>query len=223
MGDVISLEQHRSARALQATSGPGVRGPVARPAIAFSFDLASPWTYVAAERVERAFPGASWHPVAAHGDPAATGEREREAAEARAAELGLPLVWPERARDGGRVAMRVAAWAAEQGQAPAFVLAASRLAFCGGFDLDDPEILAEAAAAAGLGLEPSLRAAGDGARDAALAAAGEALRAQGADRLPVVRVGRLLFCGEQRLAEAAAAARDPLGERRRAPRESTLG
>ena len=42
-------------------------------------------------------------------------------------------------------------YAAQQGRGAAFVLAATRLAFCGGFDLDDLEILAEAAAAAGLG------------------------------------------------------------------------
>ena len=62
--------------------------------------------------------------------------------------------------------MRVAALAAaEGGHAAPFVLAASRLAFCGGFDLDDPEVLAEAAAAAGLELPEVLAAAGDRSRD----------------------------------------------------------
>ena len=62
--------------------------------------------------------------------------------------------------------MRVASLAAaEGGHAAPFVLAASRLAFCGGFDLDDPEVLAEAAAAAGLGLPEVLAAAGDRSRD----------------------------------------------------------
>ena len=42
----------------------------------------------------------------------------------------------------------VALGGAEGGRGAGFVLAASRLAFCGGFDLEDPEILAEAAAAA---------------------------------------------------------------------------
>jgi hypothetical protein len=42
-----------------------------------------------------------------------------------------------------------------------------------------------------------------------MAEAGRVLVAHGADRLPVVRVGRLLFAGEERLAEAAAAARAP--------------
>ena len=42
-------------------------------------------------------------------------------------------------------AMRVAHYAAQQGRGGAFVLAATRLAFAGGFDLDDLEILTEAA------------------------------------------------------------------------------
>ena len=41
--------------------------------------------------------------------------------------------------------MRAAHYASQQGRGAAFVLAAGRLAFCGGFDLDDPELLAEAA------------------------------------------------------------------------------
>src|SRR3954465_14458542 len=78
----------------------------------------------------------------------------------------MPLVWPDGYPTGARVAMRVAALAAcEGGHAAPFVLAASRLAFCGGFDLDDPEVLAEAAAAAGLGLPEVMAAAGDRSRD----------------------------------------------------------
>ncbi|MBA3328816.1 MAG: disulfide bond formation protein DsbA, partial [Solirubrobacterales bacterium] len=88
-----------------------------------------------------------------------------------------------------------------------FVLAASRLAFCGGYDVDAPEILAEAAAAAGLGLDECLQAAGDSRRDGPMQDAGRRLLASGADRLPVLQLGRLLFCGEDRLPEAAAAAR----------------
>jgi 2-hydroxychromene-2-carboxylate isomerase len=104
-------------------------------------------------------------------------------------------------------AMRAAAFAAEQGRGGAFVLAAGRLAFCGGFDLDDPEILAEAAAAAGIRLEHCLRAAGEPRRDGAAEEAGRKLLAAGADRLPVLRVGRALFWGEQRVGAAAASVR----------------
>ena len=72
-------------------------------------------------------------------------------------------------------------------------------------DLDDPEILAEAAAAAGIGLHATLDAARDAGRDGPIEDAGRLLLASGADRLPALRVGRMLFCGEDRLAEAAAA------------------
>ena len=103
--------------------------------------------------------------------------------------------------------MRVASRAAEGGRGAAFVMAATRLAFCGGFDLDDPEILAEAAAAAGLVLDDTLLAARDEGRDGAIEDAGRALLAAGADRLPAVRIGRALYWGESRVAEALTAAR----------------
>jgi 2-hydroxychromene-2-carboxylate isomerase len=134
-------------------------------------------------------------------------ERTRVAAERRATMLRLPLVWPERFPKPVPAAMRAAAYAAEHGRGSGFVLAAGRLAFCGGFDLDDPEILAEAAAAAGIPLEDCFNAAGDSARDGAAEAAGRKLLAAGADRLPALRVGRSLFWGEQRVGAAAASVR----------------
>ena len=175
--------------------------------MSFYFDLLSPWTYLAAERVERQFAGVRWRPVVPDVlAPEETDEGARRAVELRAAELRMPLVWPEPQPMAGRSAMRVAALAAERGRAAEFVLAASRLAFCGGYDLDDPEALAEAAAAAGLGLEECLEAAGDLRRDGPLERAGLRLLAQGAAELPVFVVGHVLFCGERRLGEAAAMA-----------------
>jgi 2-hydroxychromene-2-carboxylate isomerase len=112
--------------------------------------------------------------------------------------------------------MRTAAYAAEIGRGAAFALAATRLAFCGGFDLDDPEVLAEAAAAAGVGLGEALGAARDTARDEQMAEEARGLLAAGAGQLPVVRVGRLLFPGEARLSAASAAWRDLAPVRRRA-------
>jgi 2-hydroxychromene-2-carboxylate isomerase len=103
--------------------------------------------------------------------------------------------------------MRVASYATECGRGAAFALAAGRLAYCGGFDLEDPEVIAEAAAAAGLGLEACLQAARDESRDGELEAAGRRLLRAGADMLPALRVGSALFWGEERVAEAAAAAR----------------
>lgn len=209
MGEVIKLAERRRRRASRTRRSAGV-APVAE----FLFDLACPFTYLAAERVDRAFARVRWTPAcgasltrhSVAGD--ASGERRlRAAAEDRAAQLRMPLVWPERFPSDVPAAMRVATLAAERGRGAAFTLAASRLAYCGGFDLEDPEIIAEAAAAAGLSLDECLVAARDAGRDGQCEAAGRRLLAAGADRLPALRVGRSLFWGEERVAEAAAAAR----------------
>src|SRR5215218_8608914 len=209
MGDVIRLAERRAAREAREA---GHRSAPAR--VEFLFDLCCPFSYLAAERVDRIFDDVIWTPASTSalccGSLAAGPEAladYRSSAERRAAELRLPLIWPERFPDEVPAAMRAASYAAEQGRGAAFVLAAGRLAFCGGFDLDDPELLAEAAAAAGVGLDGCLRAAGDRRRDGAMEAAGRRLLAVGADRLPALRVGRSLFWGEDQVAEAAAAAR----------------
>ena len=60
--------------------------------------------------------------------------------------------WPDRfPRPGPRRAARRRTTRPSTTAAAAFTLAACRLAYCGGFDLEDPEVLAEAAAAAGHG------------------------------------------------------------------------
>ena len=206
MGEVVRLADRRAKR----RPGPRQR----RIRVEFLFDLACPFTYLAAERVERAFDDVTWTPASstalragslASDDVALAGVRA--AAEQRARELRLPLIWPESWPADVPAAMRVAAYAAECGRGAAFVLAAGRLAYCGGFDLDDPEILAEAAGAAGLGLDDCLRAAGERRRDVAIEGGGRRLLAVGADRLPALRVGRSLYWGEGQVAKAAAAAR----------------
>ena len=209
MGNVVSLEGYRRTREQQ----PQVGAELGRaPRVTFYFDLGSPLTYLAAERVDRLFHGVTWRPVLEEAlqpeafSPAAVEERARS--------LNLPIVWPELDPATVRPAMRVASLAAERGQAAPFVLAATRLAFCGGFELDHPEVLAEAAAAANLGLEDALRAAGDISRDGAMEDSARKLLAQGADCLPAIRVGRVLFPGEDRIGEACAAAAAPVRSRR---------
>ena len=207
MGELIDLAQRREAVQRRTRGREPARAQL-------FFDLACPFTYLATERVERAFAHVTWTAASSEtlqrrslADDADTVDRVRAAAELRAAALRLPLVWPEGYPKVVPAAMRAAAFAAEQGRGGAFVLAAGRLAFCGGFDLDDPEILAEAAAAAGIRLDECLRAAGDPRRDGGMEAAGRRLLAAGADRLPVLRIGRSLFWGEQRVGAAAAAVR----------------
>jgi 2-hydroxychromene-2-carboxylate isomerase len=207
MGELIDLAQRREA--IQRR----VRGREPLRAQLF-FDLACPFTYLATERVERAFAHVTWTAASSEtlqrrclDDDAEAVERVRGAAEARAAHLRLPLVWPEGYPKAVPAAMRAASFAAEQGRGGAFVLAAGRLAFCGGFDLDDPVILAEAAAVAGIGLDECLQAAGDATRDATAELGARRLLAAGVERLPALRVGGELFSGEERLGEAAATVR----------------
>ncbi len=207
MGELIDLAQRRDAVQRRTR----VREPMRAQLF---FDLACPFTYLATERVERAFAHVTWTAASSEtlqrrclADDAETLDRVRAAAALRAAALRLPLVWPESYPKAVPAAMRAAAFAAGQGRGGAFVLAAGRLAFCGGFDLDDPEILAEAAAAAGLVLDECLAAARDERRDGPIEAAGRSLLAAGADRLPALRVGRALYWGEERVAEALVAAR----------------
>jgi 2-hydroxychromene-2-carboxylate isomerase len=207
MGELIDLAQRREAVQRRTRGREPVRAQL-------FFDLACPFTYLATERVERAFAHVTWTAASSEtlqrrcrADDAETVAGVRSAAGQRAAALRLPLVWPERYPKSVPAAMRAAAYAAEVGRGGAFVLAAGRLAFCGGFDLDDPEILAEAAAAAGIRLDECLHAAGDARRDGAMEAAGRRMLAAGADRLPVLRIGRSLFWGEQRVGAAAAAVR----------------
>ena len=216
MGDVISLAAHRRSRVDAASAAsPDAAVPERAPApravrVTFAFDLSSPFTYFAAERVDRLFTGVQWRPVL--GEILQCPPPDPRLVEARADALGLPLVWPDPdawTPERARPAMRVAALAADRGRAAPFVLAASRLAFCGGFELDHPEVLAEAAAAADLGLEECLHAAGDSGRDARMEDGARKLMSQGARRLPVLRVGRRLFDGEDRVGEAHRAAKAP--------------
>jgi 2-hydroxychromene-2-carboxylate isomerase len=208
MGQVIRLAERREPRKSHTA------GRDRSMRAEFFFDLGCPFTYLAAERVDRAFDEVTWVPASTTAlrcgslaaDPAAE-EAMRVAAEERAAVLRLPLVWPERWPGDVPAAMRVAHHAAQSGRGGAFVIAATRLAFAGGFDLDDPELLTEAAAAAGLALEACLQAAAEVRRDGAIEGAGRRLLSAGADRLPALVVNRALYWGEDRVAEVTAAAR----------------
>jgi 2-hydroxychromene-2-carboxylate isomerase len=207
MGELIVLADRRARRRTSHLGRPAAHGSAA---VTFWFDLASPFSYFAAERADSMFGELRWRP--AYGSllrSSAIGEdawaRLRELAERRAQELHMPLVWPEAFSTEWRGAARVAAHAAELGRGPAFVIAAGRLAFCGGFDLDDPEVLMEAGEAAGLTPTECLGAAADTDRDLVIETATDCLEAAGAASLPTVQVGARLFSGERALGEALAA------------------
>ena len=150
MGQVIELAQVRRRKA----------GTV------FAFDLASPWTYLAATAVADDFPDALWAP--------ALGVRpddDREHAEHAARCLGVRFLWPD-VQPAGRAAARAASLAAEQGKARPFALAAARLAWGWGQDLDDHALIAQAAGIAELPLDAVLEATFDPRRDPHLEQAG---------------------------------------------------
>ncbi|HEX8084616.1 MAG TPA: hypothetical protein VF529_10030 [Solirubrobacteraceae bacterium] len=139
-----------------------------REGTTFTFDLASPWTYLAAHAVTARFPDARWVPALA--PPEADGEGEGERAERVARELGLRFAVPRR-RPEGLAAARAACHAAEHGRAKEFALAAARLAWGWGQDLDGHELIAQAAGIAELPLDPVLEATFDPRRDAVLRSA----------------------------------------------------
>jgi 2-hydroxychromene-2-carboxylate isomerase len=207
MGQVIYLEERRS----EQTRSHVVTQPL------FFFDVSCPLSYLTAERIERKLGEVEWVPVdgapmrAVPPEPAADGPHHdaqltwlRTRADSCARALRLPLVWPDRFPRAARCAQRASAFACEIGAGAAFALAASRLAFCGGFDLDDPETLAEAAAAAGVPLEECLSAAGETWRDEELEANADLLRSRGISELPAICIGDQWFEGEAGLLAAGA-------------------
>ena len=121
MGDVIMLWERLAER-------PSIAG--ARSA--FFFYLACPFSYLTAERVERALGDVDWVPCSLPTDRRQLTPDVIARAERQAFALQLPLVWPDGFPRAVPVAQRAAAYAAEVGAGARFALAASRLAFCGG-------------------------------------------------------------------------------------------
>jgi 2-hydroxychromene-2-carboxylate isomerase len=208
MGDLLQFPLHRVYRSQSADA----HAPV------FFFDVSSPLSYLAAERVERCLGEVDWVAVdgAALARPPRGAElqRIRIRAEARARALRLPLVWPEKFPARAPCALRAAAFACELGAGPAFALAASRLAFCGGFELDDPETLAEAAAAAAIPLGACLEAARESWRDEELRETARSLELAGVTELPAFRVAGQWLQGDDGLQMAAALAARSVALRR---------
>jgi 2-hydroxychromene-2-carboxylate isomerase len=192
------------------SGGFGAPGCLAGGQVQFAFDLACPLSYLAAEQVERHLGQVEWIPAWAQLVPGASPDDPRDfeaiRVQAQRGALGqhVPLVWPERYPEPVLRAMRAACHAAEVGFGARFGLAALRLAFCGGFDLDEDRILAEAAAAAGVGVGETLAAAEDRALDEVLRGSAEALAAVGVTELPAIRVGPRVFRSAQAVAQAAA-------------------
>jgi 2-hydroxychromene-2-carboxylate isomerase len=213
MGELIVLDSHRRRRWVGAGNRPSTRrqprssAPSAGDTPKFYFDLACPFSYLAAERVERLLPGVQFIPVAAG---AVGGSWEsanlhvlRERASRLATALRLPLQWPDRFGRPCPRALRAASYAAEAGAGARFALAATRLAFCGGFDLEESSVIVEAALAACLEPQACLYAARDPRRDEALQDNALALIGCGVNQLPAVLTSHGRFAGEDAPERAA--------------------
>jgi 2-hydroxychromene-2-carboxylate isomerase len=187
--------------------------------VVFSFDLGSPYAYLATERVAAGILGVEpvLEPVLlgaifgyrGHGSWSQTDARAANLGEIerRARSYGLPpFAWPEGWPGDGLAAMRAATWAQERGAGLAFARAAYRRAFVDG-DALSVDVLAEAAAGAGLDGDELRAAIASREIKARLRATTDAAYAVGVHGVPTVRVGDALFYGDDRLEEAAAAVR----------------
>jgi 2-hydroxychromene-2-carboxylate isomerase len=199
----------------------------------FFFGVMSPYSWFAAERIGRLLPQARWRGVLAgvvfkERGRTSWGLTERRAdgildCEARAREHGLgPIVWPEPWPTSDLRAGRAMAFcelrdrreaAASGAGAPAnsllktFALAAMRMAFLEGADLEQLDAVLEAGRRSGID-EDELRVAlaAQQVKDELRAITGEALGA-GVFGVPTVLVGEELFWGDDRLRDAAGAYR----------------
>jgi 2-hydroxychromene-2-carboxylate isomerase len=206
----------------------------------FFFGAMSPYSWFAAERIERLLPEAVWRGVFAGAIFKANGrvswglteDREDGMAdcEARATAHGLgPIRWPDpwptndlliaRAmtfaeRSGptlGRGAgAEEAAARPEHAAVKALGLAAMRLAFLEGADLGEAGVVLEAGRRAGLDVEELRDALSDSDIKDALRRATDDALALGVFGVPTIPIGGELFWGDDRLDEAAAAYRSQL-------------
>jgi 2-hydroxychromene-2-carboxylate isomerase len=184
----------------------------------FTFDLGSPYAWLAAERVDAVLgEPVTWEPVSlgaifkctgrsswAMGDPQrrASGMAEIER-RARARGLG-PMVWPDPWPTHYLLAMRAATFADTVGEVRAFALAAFRLAFLEGRDLAVAAHVAEAAARAGLDPEETLAAAQDQRIKDRLRERTDAALERGVFGVPTFAAGDDLLWGDDRLDELGA-------------------
>jgi 2-hydroxychromene-2-carboxylate isomerase len=201
----------------------------------FYYDLSSPYAYLAAERINSLFETPPvWQPIAVGFVLRAIGkvgwsmkpewlEEGKREIERRAAERGLPPIrWPDFwRRDAGPdpfqspmaqayslAPVRAATFAQQSGRVVAFTLAAFRQAFAAGRNLNDVDNIVLAAAACEL--HPRAVLAGietQAVKDRLRDATDEAME-RGVTGVPTVVVAGEVFWGDDRLEEAATAARE---------------
>jgi 2-hydroxychromene-2-carboxylate isomerase len=191
--------------------------PLAENRPVFYYDLGSPYSWLAAERVNSSLREVPvWRPILLGGlfkalgrqSWATTDAREEgmREVERRAAEYGLPEVrWPNPWPGNTLLAMRTATYATSIGKGVSFALAAFRQAFVGGRDLSEPDSVMIAAAACELHPNAVTRAVEQQTVKDALKAATEEALGRGVVGVPSLAIGEQVFWGDDRLSEAARA------------------
>jgi 2-hydroxychromene-2-carboxylate isomerase len=187
-------------------------------AATFYYDFSSPYSYLAAERIDEVLPDATWRPISFGFVLQHVGrlpwslrpgrEADMEVVARRAAERGLPPVrypegWP--AESYSLAPLRAALFAEERGRLGEFSHAAYRVMFAEGRALGDPAALRDAADEAGLDPDEVRSALDrDQIKQGLRAYTGEAID-RGVTGVPTVAVGDELFWGDDRLEDAASA------------------
>ncbi|HEX4345309.1 MAG TPA: DsbA family protein, partial [Solirubrobacteraceae bacterium] len=184
---------------------------------AFYFDLASPESYLVAERILRVLPGpCAWRPVLASELRGGIGfgawrcaeEREIELSQfERAAARGdlQPVRWPAELPVDSEYALRAATYAAGIGRAVAFAQAAFRQIYAGGSDLSIPDNVLIAAAACEMHPKAVLTAVQLRSVHDALASATQEAATRGVTTVPAIWSAGTVHYGEAGLEAAAAA------------------
>ena len=182
----------------------------------FFFGVMSPYSWLAAERIDELLPDARWRGVLAGVVFAARGrapwsltEQRAEGiadCERRAAGRGLgPIRWPEPWPTIDLHAARALLFAEQRGRLKALALELMRMAFREGCDIAEREAVLEAGRRVGIArgeLEAGLA---DTAVKQSLRELNDEALAAGVFGVPTVLVGNELYWGDDRLEEAAAA------------------
>lgn len=180
-----------------------------RAPAAFYFDIGDPECWLAAERVIATLGApAPWVPVLSSGirgsgrGQATEGDWHDIAAIARERGL-LEFRPPDRPQTDSRDVMLAATFARQSGKVVAFTLAAMRQCWCAGRELAEFDTVALAGAAAEVHPNALGKAIGMRSVSAQLDAATAEAIAEGVERLPAVRVGAVVFHGDDALEAAA--------------------
>jgi 2-hydroxychromene-2-carboxylate isomerase len=185
--------------------------------VEFFFGAMSPYSWLAAERIDSLLPGARWRALFIGGRFNAAGRRswglterrgqEMAECERRAREYGLGAIrWPEAWPTSDLAPARALTYADAQGRLQALALATMRLAFLEGRDVGEPANVLEAGERAGFAAGELERALGDAEVKLALREATDGAHARGVFGVPTLAVGGELFWGDDHLELAAAAA-----------------